>query len=169
MSEGSKLSAVLSARWVIPNTISQHFSFQTQQICKQKRYTTKYVVMIAVLVAISIPCLARGSNSAQSYFPDAIRVVTTILPAGDYEMKWVVDSGSGVEVSFFQSTDPDNTSFVNKPSATVHAIRTPADNTKTGTSAQHTRFTQIQVSGINVLDKIEMPHLTFAFLGELAQ
>jgi hypothetical protein len=169
MSEVSNLSAVWGACCVIPNTISQQVPFRSQQICKQRRYTVKYVVMIAVMVAVSIPCFARGRNSAQIYFPDAIRVGTTILPAGHYEMEWVVDSGAGVEVSFFQSTDTDDASFENKPFATVHAMRTPADNTKTGTSAQHTMFTQTQVSGINVLDEVEMPHLTFAFLGESAR
>jgi hypothetical protein len=125
----------------------------------------KCAVMIAVMVAISMPCFARDRKSAQIYFPDAIRVGTTILPTGHYEMEWVVDSGAEVQVSFFQSADTDNVSFENKPSVTVHAMLTPADNAKTVTSAQHPTFTQIPVGGINVLDKVEMPHLTFAFSG----
>jgi hypothetical protein len=70
----------------------------------------------AVMFAISMLCFARETKSAQIYFPDAIRVGTTILPTGHYEMEWVVDSGAGVQVSFFQSTDTDNVSFENKPS-----------------------------------------------------
>ena len=128
----------------------------------------KYVVMIAVMVAVSMPCFARGRNSTQIYFPDAIRIGPKLLPAGHYEMEWVVDSGAGVQVSFFQSTDTDNVSFENKPSVTVHAMLTPADNTKTVTSTQHPIFLQTKVGGINVLDKVEMPHLTFAFLAESA-
>jgi hypothetical protein len=89
----------------------------------------KCAVMIAVMVTISMPCFARDRKLAQIYFPDAIRVGTTILPAGHYEMEWVVDSGAAAQVSFFQSTDTDNASFENKPSVTVHAMLTPADNT----------------------------------------
>jgi hypothetical protein len=122
----------------------------------------KRAVMIAVMVAISMPCFARDRKSAQIYFPDAIRVGSTILPTGHYEMEWVVDSGAEVQVSFFQSADTDNVSFENKPSVTVHAMLTPADNAKTVTSPM---FTQIRVGGINVLDKVEMPRLTFAFSG----
>jgi hypothetical protein len=142
-------------------------SIKGQQL-EPKEIAMKYVVMIAVMVAVSMPCFARGRNSTQIYFPDAIRVGPKLLPAGHYEMDWVVESGAGVQVSFFQSTDTDNVTFENKPSVTVHAMLTPADNTKTVTSAQHPMFTQIQVDGRNALDKVEMPHLTVAFLGESA-
>jgi hypothetical protein len=128
----------------------------------------KYIVMIAVMVTVSIPCFARGRKSAQIYFPDAIRIGPKLLSAGSFEMEWIDDSGAGVQVSFYQSTDTDNVSFENKPSVTVHAMLTPADNTKTVTSTQHPIFLQTQVGGINVLDKVEMPHLTFAFLAESA-
>ena len=126
----------------------------------------KYVAMIVVMVAVSMPCFARGRNSAQIYFPDAIRVGPKLLSAGSYRMEWVAGSGAGVQVSFFQCTDTGNMTFENKPSVTVHAVLTPADNTKTVTSAEYPAFTEVQSGGISTLDAVEMPHLTFAFLGE---
>jgi hypothetical protein len=128
----------------------------------------KYVVMIAVMVAVSMPCFARGRNSAQIYFPDAIRVGPKLLPEGHYEVEWVFDSGAGVQVSFFQSTNTDDLSFEIKPTVTVHAMFIPADNTKNTASAQHPTFIETQLGGAYVLDKVEMPHLTFAFLRESA-
>jgi hypothetical protein len=133
-----------------------------------KEIAMKYVVMIAVMVAVSMPCFARGRNSTQIYFPDAIRVGPKLLPAGHYEMEWVVDTGAGVQVSFFQPTDTDNVSFESKPFVTVHAMLTQADNTKTGASTQHPIFTQTQVRGVSTLGAVEMPHLTFEFLVESA-
>ncbi len=124
----------------------------------------KYIVMIGVMAAVSMPCFARGRSSAQIYFPDAIRVGTTILPAGHYEMEWVVDSGAGVQVSFFQSTDADNVSFEHKPSVTVHAMLNPVDNTDIRTSSQHPTFTETQFGGIYFLNEIKMPTLSFRFL-----
>jgi hypothetical protein len=128
----------------------------------------KYIVMIAAMVAVSMPCFARGRNSAQIYFPDAIRVGTTILSAGHYEIQWFGDSGPGAQVSFFRSTDADNITFEGKPVVTVYAITTSADNAKAGTSSEHPTFTETPLDGTYVLDEVEMPNLTLTFLGKPA-
>ncbi len=124
----------------------------------------KYVVMIAVMVAVSMPCFARGRNSAQIYFPDAIMVGKTILSAGHYEIQWFGDPGPGVQVSFFRSTDADNVTFEGKPFVTVHAIAISSNNAKTGTSSEHPTFTETPLGGTYALDEIEMPNLTLTFL-----
>lgn len=102
----------------------------------------KHLVLALFLASLSIPAFA-SKNSQTVTFPEAVKVGSKQLPAGDYKVTWT-GAGSAAQITIAQKRGPS----VTAPGKVVEI--------KNG----HTAVLTNHVGDANVLQSIELDNLS---------